>query len=185
EWVRHAAGQDLPSLAEVGLRPQRLFDTELAARLLGMHRVGLSAVVEDTLCLRLAKEHSAVDWSRRPLPSGWLVYAALDVEVLVEARDVLAQRLHEAGKTDWALQEFEYERTRQQPPTRSSNWRGLHGIGALRSSRQLAAARQMWIRRDEIAASEDLSPHRVIKDRDLVAAAKEATRGREAFDRAM
>src|SRR5699024_10475171 len=83
EWVLHAAGQDLPSLAEMGLRPQRLFDTELAARLLGMDRVGLSAVVEDTLCLRLAKEHSAADWSRRPLPSGWLVYAALDVEVLV------------------------------------------------------------------------------------------------------
>lgn len=185
EWVLHAAGQDLPSLAEIGLRPGALFDTELAARLLGMDRVGLGAVVEDTLGLRLAKEHSAADWSRRPLPEGWLVYAALDVEVLIEVRDVLEDRLRAAGKDDWARQEFEHERTREHGPTRSSSWRGLHGLGSLRSVRQLAAAREMWRRRDEIAGAEDLSPHRVIKDRDLVAAAKEAPRGREAFDRAL
>ena len=185
EWVLHAAGQDLPSLAQLGLHPGALFDTELAARLLGMDRVGLGAVVEDTLGLRLAKEYSAADWSRRPLPEGWLSYAALDVEVLVEVRDVLLERLREAGKEDWARQEFEHERTREHGPTRSSSWRGLHGLGALRSTRQLAAAREMWTRRDEIASAEDLSPHRVIKDRDIVAAAKEAPRGREAFDRAL
>ena len=185
EWVLHAAGQDLPSLAEIGLRPGSLFDTELAARLLGMERVGLSAVVEDTVGLRLAKEHSAADWSKRPLPESWLLYAALDVEVLVEVRDVLAARLQEAGKDRWAREEFEHERTREQGPTRSSSWRGLHGIGALRSPKQLAAAQQMWARRDEIASAEDLSPHRVIKDRDLVAGAKEAVRGRDAFYRAL
>ena len=185
EWVLHAAGQDLPSLAEIGLEPGGLFDTELAARLLGMERVGLGAVVEDTLGLRLAKEHSAADWSRRPLPEGWLTYAALDVEVLVEVRDVLRERLREACKEDWARQEFEHERVREHGPTRSSSWRGLHGLGGLRTPRQLAAAREMWQRRDEIAAGEDLSPHRVIKDRDLVAGAKEAPRGREAFDRAL
>ncbi|MDN6328581.1 MAG: HRDC domain-containing protein [Brachybacterium sp.] len=185
EWVLHAAGQDLPSLAEIGLRPGTLFDTELAARLLGMERVGLGAVVEDTLGLRLAKEHSAADWSKRPLPEGWLTYAALDVEVLVEVRDILQDRLRTAGKEEYARQEFEHERTREHGPTRSSSWRGLHGLGALRSVRQLAAAREMWSRRDEIAGAEDLSPHRVIKDRDLVAAAKEAPRGREAFDKAL
>src|SRR5699024_724985 len=185
EWVLHAAGQDLPSLAEIGLRPGALFDTELAARLLGMDRVGLGAVVEDTLGLRLAKEHSAADWSRRPLPEGWLVYAALDVEVLIEVRDVLEERLREAGKDDWARQEFEHERTREHGPTRSSTWRGLHGLGSLRSVRQLAAARAMWTRRDQIAAAEDLSPPRVLKARDLVAAAKAAPQGRAAFDRAL
>ncbi|MGO2313704.1 MAG: HRDC domain-containing protein [Brachybacterium tyrofermentans] len=185
EWVLHAAGQDLPSLAELGMRPASLFDTELAARLLGMERVGLGAVVEDTLALHLAKEHSAADWSKRPLPSGWLTYAALDVEVLVEVRDVLESRLRDAGKDEWARQEFEYERVRDHGPTRSSSWRGLHGLGGLRTPKQLAAAREMWLRRDEIAGGEDLSPHRVIKDRDIVAAAKEAPRGREAFDRAL
>lgn len=185
EWVLHAAGQDLPSLAELGLRPASLFDTELAARLLGMERVGLGAVVEDTVGLHLAKEHSAADWSRRPLPEGWLTYAALDVEVLVEVRDVLAERLRAAGKDDWARQEFEHERSRDHGQTRSSSWRGLHGLGSLRTTRQLAAAREMWNQRDAIASAEDLSPHRVIKDRDIVAAAKEAPRGREAFDRAL
>ncbi|GAA1489655.1 HRDC domain-containing protein [Brachybacterium sacelli] len=185
EWVLHAAGQDLPSLDELGMRPAALFDTELAARLLGMERVGLGAVVEDALSLRLAKEHSAADWSRRPLPEGWLTYAALDVEVLVEVRDVLAARLQEDGKAEWARQEFEHERLRDHGPTRSSTWRGLHGLGGLRSAKQLAAAREMWARRDEIAGAEDLSPHRVIKDRDLVAAAKEAPRGREAFEQAL
>ena len=107
QWVLHAAGQDLPSLGELGMQPASLFDTELAARLLGMDRVGLGAVVEDTLALHLAKEHSAADWSKRPLPAGWLTYAALDVEVLVDVRDVLAERLREAGKLEWALQEFE------------------------------------------------------------------------------
>ncbi|MGO2994816.1 MAG: HRDC domain-containing protein [Brachybacterium alimentarium] len=185
QWVLHAAGQDLPSLGELGMQPASLFDTELAARLLGMDRVGLGAVVEDTLALHLAKEHSAADWSKRPLPAGWLTYAALDVEVLVDVRDVLAERLREAGKLEWALQEFEHERLRDHGPTRSSSWRGLHGLGGLRTQKQLAAAREMWIRRDEIASGDDLSPHRVIKDRDLVAAAKEAPRGREAFDRAL
>ncbi|HJB11583.1 MAG TPA: HRDC domain-containing protein [Candidatus Brachybacterium merdavium] len=185
EWVLHAASQDLPSLAELGLVPDRLFDTELAARLLGMERVGLSAVVADTLGLALAKEHSAADWSKRPLPQSWLVYAALDVEVLIEVRDVLAARLQEAGKSEWARQEFEHERTRPPSPSRSADWRGLHGVGSLRSPRQQAAARAMWAKRDEIAAREDLSPHRVIRDREIVAAAKEAVRGREAFDRAL
>ena len=75
EWILHAADQDLPCLAERGLAPRRLFDTELAARLLGREHVGLGAVVEETLGLRLAKDHAAADWSIRPLPESWLVYA--------------------------------------------------------------------------------------------------------------
>lgn len=185
EWVLHAATQDLPCLTELGLAPDLLFDTELAARLLGMPRVGLGAVVEDTLGLRLAKEHSASDWSKRPLPESWLVYAALDVEVLVEVRDILAERLRAAGKAEWARQEFAslVARPPKEPP--AEPWRSLHGVGALRSPRQLAAARGLWQRRDEIAQREDLSPHRVIRDREIVAAAKEAPKGKAAFDAAL
>src|SRR5699024_1818688 len=84
EWVLHAATQDIPCLAEVGLRPASLFDTELGARLAGLPRVGLSASLEYYLGVTLAKEHSAVDWSTRPLPEPWLRYAALDVELLVD-----------------------------------------------------------------------------------------------------
>ena len=92
---------------ELGLYPSRLFDTELAGRLLGLPRVGLATLVETLLGYRMAKEHSAVDWSTRPLPAPWLEYAALDVEVLVELRDLLAAELVEAGKDGWAAEEFE------------------------------------------------------------------------------
>lgn len=182
EWVLHAATQDLPSLTELDLTPHRLFDTELAARLLGMPRVGLGTVVEDTVGLRLAKEHSAADWSKRPLPQPWLVYAALDVEVLVEVRDVLAERLRTDGKAEWARQEFAHLVERGVPERPAEPWRSLHGIGVLRHPRQLAAARAMWERRDEVARREDLSPHRVLRDRDLVAAAKASIQSKAAFD---
>ncbi|MBK0329806.1 HRDC domain-containing protein [Brachybacterium sp. MASK1Z-5] len=181
EWVLHAATQDLPSLGELGLHPATLFDTELAARLLGMPRVGLGAVVEDTVHLRLAKEHSAADWSKRPLPEPWLVYAALDVEVLVEVRDILSARLEETDKTRWAREEFAHEVAHPLPAARAEPWRKLHGLGALRTPRQLAAARAMWERRDQIAREQDLSPHRVIKDRAIVDAAKVSTASHAAF----
>ncbi len=106
EWILHAASQDLPCLAEVGLVPRTLFDTELAGRLLGRDRVGLAALVESELGVTLAKEHSAADWSTRPLPEPWLRYAALDVEYLIELREVLGEALQEAGKGEWARQEF-------------------------------------------------------------------------------
>ncbi len=116
EWVLHAASQDLPGLRELGMEPAAVFDTELAARLLGWPKVGLAAVVERELGFALAKEHSAQDWSERPLPQAWLNYAALDVEVLIEVRDGLWRRLKEAGKLDWALEEFEAVRTAPPPP---------------------------------------------------------------------
>src|SRR6478736_8235683 len=105
EWILHAATQDLPCLREVGLTPTSLFDTELAGRLLGYPRVGLATLVETVLGQRMRKEHSAVDWSKRPLPAPWLDYAALDVEVLVELWEALSAQLVEAGKDEWARQE--------------------------------------------------------------------------------
>ena len=115
EWLLHAASQDLACLAEVGLRPRQLFDTELGGRLLGLPRVGLAAVVEHYLGVTLAKEHSAVDWSTRPLPEPWLRYAALDVEVLAEVRNLMGIDLARAGKSEWARQEFEAVRTAGAP----------------------------------------------------------------------
>ena len=137
EWILHAATQDLPCLAEVGLRPGSLFDTELAGRLLGYPRVGLATLVETVLGRRMKKEHSAVDWSRRPLPEPWLEYAALDVEVLVELRDALADQLVEAGKDEWARQEFEAPallRGHRRGSTRGVVRRGCTGSAAAAAS---------------------------------------------------
>lgn len=172
EWVLHAASQDLPGLAEQGMRPSRVFDTELAARLLGMERVGLAAVVADTLGLGLAKEHSAVDWSTRPLPIEWLRYAALDVELLVPVREVLADRLAEAGKALWAAQEFEAERTAPPAAPRVDPWRRVSGLHAIHDARRLAVVRSLWETRDHNARQRDIAPGRVLPDRAIVAAAE-------------
>ncbi|MEU2203945.1 ribonuclease D [Microbacterium oleivorans] len=170
EWVLHAASQDLPSLREAGLEPPRIFDTELAARLLGHDRVGLGAVVEDTLGITLAKAHSAADWSTRPLPQGWLEYAALDVLHLIDVRDALATELDEQGKTAFAQEEFEAVRTRAPKPPREEPWRRLSGLHTVRGRRALAVARALWQAREDYAREEDVSPGRLVPDRALVAA---------------
>lgn len=172
EWVLHAANQDLPSLAEVALRPDSLFDTELAGRLLGRARVGLGTMVETELGLTMAKEHSAADWSTRPLPHDWLRYAALDVEVLIELRQILYRQLDEAGKLEWALEEFEYVRTAPPPPPRVDPWRRTSGTHQIRDRRGLAVVRELWIARDAAAAQADLAPGRVLPDRAIIAAAQ-------------
>ncbi|HEU5036264.1 MAG TPA: HRDC domain-containing protein [Nocardioides sp.] len=171
EWILHAATQDLPCLAEVGLRPSALFDTELAGRLLGYPRVGLATLVESLVGARLAKEHSAVDWSTRPLPEPWLEYAALDVEVLVELRTLLGAELVAAGKDEWARQEFDALRGFEQP-TRVDAWRRTSGVHRVRGRRGLGAVRALWEARDAIAEQRDVTPGRIIPDAAIVAAAQ-------------
>jgi ribonuclease D len=172
EWILHAAAQDLPCLAELGMRPARLFDTELAGRLLGDERVALGTMVERHLGVGLEKGHSAADWSTRPLPYEWLVYAALDVELLIQLRDVLAEDLEAAGKTDWAAQEFEAVRLAAPSAPRIDPWRRTSGIHRLRSRRQIAAVRALWNARDEYAAERDIAPGRVLPDSAIVEAAR-------------
>jgi ribonuclease D len=173
EWVLHAASQDLACLAEIGLRPRYLFDTELAARLLGYERVGLAALTEQLLGYTLEKHHSAADWSTRPLPASWLTYAALDVELLVELRDLLAVQLVEQGKAEWAAQEFAaLVATGAAPPRpRPDPWRRTSGIHRIRGPRALARVRALWYARDEIASRRDTAPGRVLPDAAIVAAA--------------
>lgn len=171
EWVLHAASQDLPSLRELGLEPQKLFDTELGSRLAGFDRVGLQAVVERTVGLHLKKEHSHSDWSTRPLPKEWLEYAALDVELLVDARDGVAAALAEQDKLEIAGQEFEYELRKPSKPAPAEPWRRLNGIHRIRDRRQLAIARALWLARDEYAQEIDTAPGKLVPDAALVAAA--------------
>ena len=171
EWVLHAASQDLPCLAEVGMHPTRLFDTELAGRLLGYPKVGLGIMVEQHLGFLLEKGHSAADWSSRPLPASWLAYAALDVEVLIELRDVLEQALIDQGKLGWAHEEFAALVTVTPTPPRSDPWRRTSGIHRVRGRRQLATVRALWESRDELARERDIAPGRVLPDAAIVAAA--------------
>lgn len=171
EVVLHAAHQDLPCLYELNLRPRRLFDTELAGRLLGYPRVGLGFMAERVLNIRLAKEHSAVDWSQRPLPEDWLRYAALDVEVLIELRNALELALEEAGKLEWAREEFEAVLSAPPKEPRPDPWRRTSGMHRVRNQRSLAVVRELWYERDRIARERDISPGRVLPDAAIVEAA--------------
>jgi ribonuclease D len=171
EWILHAANQDLPCLAELGLAPRSLFDTELAGRLLGDERVALGTMVEQHLGVRLEKGHSAADWSTRPLPHEWLVYAALDVELLIPLRAALMAELQAQGKLEWAVQEFEAVRQARPAEARADPWRRTSGIHRLRNRRQLAAVRALWYARDRYAAQRDVAPGRVLPDSALVEAA--------------
>jgi ribonuclease D len=183
EWVIHAASQDLPCLYEVGMVPHRLFDTELAARLLGFPRVALGTMLEELLGVRLLKEHSASDWSTRPLPAEWLTYAALDVELLLELRDVLHARLEETGKLEWARQEFDalVLGAGVAPERRADPWRRTSGIHKVRTRRGLAYVAALWAARDEIARELDRAPGRVLADIGLSELAAAGNPGRAAL----
>ena len=179
EWILHSADQDLPCLAEVGMRPAALYDTELAGRLAGFDRVNLATMAERLLGLGLAKGHGAADWSKRPLPTEWLNYAALDVELLIPLRAAISDVLAEQGKTAWAAQEFDYLRTFKAgdaagelaPAARRERWRRTSGIHRVRNRRGLAAVRELWTARDRIAQRRDIAPRRVLPDSAIIDAA--------------
>ena len=183
EWVLHAANQDLPCLVGVGMRPKRLFDTELAARIAGYERVGLATMSEIVLGHQLAKEHSAVDWSRRPLPVPWLAYAALDVEILVDLRDALEGELERQGKLGWVHEEFEAILAAPPAPPRTDPWRRTSGIHRVRGRRQLAVVRALWEARDALAEKRDIAPGRLLPDSAIIAAANSGPSGPEALGR--
>ena len=164
EVILHASTQDLPCLREWGVHPKRLFDTELGARLAGLPRVGLGALVEHFFQLTLAKEHSAVDWSLRPLNSDWINYAALDVELLIELREKIAALLDEGGKLTWAEKEFQSILDAPPAPPREDPWRRTSGMHKVRKREQLAVVRELWIARDAIASEQDIAPGKLLSD---------------------
>ncbi|MHA7986598.1 HRDC domain-containing protein [Rathayibacter sp. CAU 1779] len=177
-WILHAASQDLACLREVGLDPATIFDTELGARLLGFPRVGLATIVEELLGIHLAKEHSAADWSTRPLPQPWLTYAALDVELLVDLMEAEEKLLADAGKESIAAQEFSFELNRAPKAARSEPWRRLSGVHSIRGLRNLAVARELWNARDDLARTKDVAPGRLLPDASITAAAKAMPSGK-------
>ena len=171
EWILHAATQDLACLAELNLHPSALFDTELAGRLLGRERVSLAALVMSELGEVIEKGHGANDWSVRPLTAAQLRYAALDVELLVELRNVMDSELVEAGKRDYATQEFESLLSFAPRERGDDEWRRTSGGHRIRKPRSLAIVRSMWLTRDDIAQHRDIAIGRILPDAAIVAAA--------------
>jgi ribonuclease D len=168
EVILHASTQDLPCLRELGINPVKLFDTELAGRIAGLPRVGLGPLLESLMGVLLAKEHSAADWSARPLPKDWLTYAALDVELLVELRDHMYKVLEDAKKLPWALEEFASILNAPPTPPRVDPWRRTSGMHKIKRRDQLAVIKSLWIARDEIASQQDIAAGKLLNDSAIV-----------------
>jgi ribonuclease D len=173
EWVIHASTQDLPCLIDVGLKPELLFDTELGARIAGCDRVGLGPLAESLLELQLAKEHSAVDWSIRPLRPEWITYAALDVDILLDIRNSVEKLLTEQNKLKWAKQDFasilkNYQNYVFSDEVKPERWRRTSGMHKVRDRLTMAIVRDFWFSRDELAREIDLAPGRVLGDEAII-----------------
>ena len=171
EVILHASTQDLPCLRELGINPTKLFDTELGGRIAGLPRVGLGPLLESQMGVLLAKEHSSVDWSTRPLPQDWLNYAALDVELLVELRDRIYELLNSAGKLQWAIQDFAAILVAPPSAPRVDPWRRTSGIHKIKKRQQLAVVRALWNVRNELAQEADIAPSRLLSDNAISALA--------------
>ena len=168
EVILHASTQDLPCLREVGLNPSRLFDTELGGRIAGLPRVGLGPLLESLMGVTLAKEHSAVDWSTRPLPKDWLNYAALDVELLIELREKIYELLSTSNKWKWAEAEFASILLAPPAPLRIDPWRRTSGMHKIKKRDQLVVIKNLWHARDEIARANDVSSGKLLNDAAII-----------------
>lgn len=173
EVVMHGADYDVRLLdRDLGIRLAGLFDTQIAASLLGADAIGLSSVLQDRLGVRISKKYQKADWAQRPLPEPMLEYAALDTAHLTALADILRDDLTQAGRFSWALEEFqELERVRfeeaseNDPVTRVKEARDLE-------PREVDRLREALLWRDDIARRMDRALFRVAGDAVLVEAAR-------------
>lgn len=174
EVILHDADYDLRLLArDYGIRVGGLFDTKIAAQLLGEPAIGLGALVEKHVGTRLDKKHQRADWAQRPLSASMLEYAAEDTRHLPELRDRLKAALEQAGRLHWAAEEFTLrEATRWEPEEPD-------GDGYLRlkhtrdlKPRQMAALRELYDWREEVARRRDVATFRVVGNDVLIAVAR-------------
>ncbi|MCT1452287.1 MULTISPECIES: HRDC domain-containing protein [unclassified Corynebacterium] len=177
DWIVHAAPEDLPSLAELGLYPGMLFDTALAGRIAGFDKPNLAAMVEEFCGVVLEKGHGRENWSEVPLPDEWLDYAAEDVIYLNELAEAQAELLASEGKLDIADEEFAFivAEYAEWEPVRKT-WRDLKGLSQLKTPTSLAVARAVWEERDTQARRRDISPSMIMPNKTVLALAKELPR---------
>lgn len=174
EVVFHDADYDLRLLDhEFGFRATKLFDTRVAAQLLNEPGVGLAALLEKYLGVKLDKRFQRADWSARPLSPGMLDYAAADTRNLLELRDILRDRLIELGRLAWAEEEFlllEGVRWTGSDDAEPA-WLRMKGAKALRG-RALAVLREVFEWRDSVARKADKAAFRIINNEPMLAIAR-------------
>ena len=175
EVVLHDADYDLRLLhQDYGWHPTNIFDTRIAAQLLGIPAFGLGALLEKFLGIRLEKKHQRADWSMRPLPQDMLDYAQEDTRYLLQLRDLIATELKLLGRIDWAREEFELlEGTRWAAEDESLAFMRIKGARDL-TRRELALLGELAQWRDAKAAELDRAVFRVMANEVLLELARTA-----------
>ena len=174
EVVFHDADYDLRLLdREYGYRATRLFDTRVAAQLLNEPGVGLAALLEKYLGVRLDKRFQRADWSARPLSREMLEYAASDTRHLPELRDILRQQLEARGRMTWAEEEFGLlEGIRWAPPNGEPGFLRLKGARTL-NGRELAILRELYEWREGVAQRADRATFRILNNEPMLLMARQ------------
>ena len=177
EKVLHDADYDLRLLhQDYGWHARNVFDTRIAAQLLGLTSFGLAALLDRYFGVRLDKKHQRADWSMRPLTPGMLDYAAQDTMYLLELRDRMREALERAGRWEWALEEFQrLEGLRWDEEDASAAFLRVKGARDL-SRRELARLRELVQWRDAVARELDRATFRVVGNEVLLEASRRAPR---------
>ena len=180
EVVFHDADYDLRLLwQDYGWHIRNIFDTRVAAQLLGILAFGLAALLERYFGVKLDKKFQRADWSMRPLPQGMLDYAAQDTIHLLELRDRMEGDLERAGRLEWAREEFSLlEGTRWPEEDPANGFMRIKGARDL-TRRELAVFRELIPWRDEIARHLDRATFRVIGNEQLLEIARRQPKSRD------
>jgi ribonuclease D len=174
-WVVHSARQDIEVIFQSsGAMPAQLFDTQIAAALLGMQpQIGYAGLVKELFDAEIPKTHTRADWSQRPLSDALLHYAVEDVEYLLPAYECLGERLEKAGRMAWAeqdsallLDESLYGFDETQAVNRLKGARNLRG-------RRRSAAERLAVWRETEAANRDRPRQWILRDSALLDIAHE------------
>ncbi|MFQ5548564.1 MAG: ribonuclease D [Woeseia sp.] len=182
-WVVHSARQDIEVLFHTSnLMPGTLFDTQIGAALLGFApQLGYAGLVEELFDVQLAKSHTRTDWTQRPLPAAALEYAAEDVQFLLPAYEVLAERLAANGRLAWAEED---SASLLNPVLYKGD--SCHAVSRLRGARNLrgrarAAAARLASWREREAERRDRPRQWIMKDAVLLEIASSGPEDREAL----
>ena len=173
EIVFHDADYDLRLLVQdYKWRVKNIFDTRVAAQLLGIKAFGLGALLEKYQGLKLEKKHQRADWSMRPLTQDMLDYAAQDTMYLLQLRDQLKEELEHKGRWSWAREEFGLlEGTQWEPDETGMGFLKMKGARDL-NRRELAVLKEVSQWRDMVAGKMDKATFRVLGNEQLFAIAQ-------------
>jgi ribonuclease D len=184
EKIFHASEFDILILYDdFGFQFQNLFDTMLAARILGRKNLGLDALLEDIAGVQINKKFQRADWGQRPLPEDMLRYAQMDTHYLIQIRNALAEKLHQSGR--WPIAQEDFARAcrvhaRPQKEKLPPCWQ-IHGAQDL-SPRKAAILEKLCQYRDRVARKEDQPLFKVLGNKTLLALADAAPRTQQAFE---